>query len=72
MITNIIMAIYGATTICCLREYFRVMRTLEKKIGYEKQSIITIVYNNMNSILKCFVPVLHFIILISLWHLGNE
>lgn len=68
MLIKIILAIYAATVICCCREYFRVMRELEKKYAYKKQSIFVIIGNNMSSILKFFIPGLNFLALISLWN----
>lgn len=72
MTTKILMAIYAAATISCCREYFRVMRILEKKYEYERQNIFVILGNNIISIIKCFVPIYHFIILISLFRIQEE
>lgn len=72
MITKILMAIYAATSISCCREYFRVMRILEKKYEHERQNIFVILGNNIVSIVKCFIPIYHFIILISLFGIQEE
>ena len=72
MTTKILMAIYAATTISCCRQYFRVMRILEKKYKYKRQKIFVILGNNIISIIKCFIPIYHFIILISLFRIQEE
>lgn len=72
MTTKILMAIYAATVVSCCREYLRVMRILEKKTGHERQSIFMILSNNVNSIIKFFIPFYNFYLLILLLYIDEK